>query len=122
MAEIEKFKEITNMVRKVLLLLASRENPFDFTTNYVLEKELRKDKYFTADFIKYMYDARLFQGANTSCPSLTPIGLQLAQDIFDNDLWDKATEFCDERGLYSLESVVNAAGVIRKKMIDEELA
>lgn len=116
----ENLKETTELVRKVLLIMANRENPFQLYSVIKLSGEIKKTQDYTSDLLHYMNKCRLLEGSKTT-PMLTPSGLQLAQDISDDALWNEAFAMCEANKVYSMDTVVYSLRVIVKKRIQAEV-
>jgi len=114
---INNFKEITGDIRKVLVYMVNRENPFESVYINFIKEELGKDKHFVDDLIKYMGTNRMLTGKNPDLLVLTPTGLQLGQDIANNDIWDEAVKICDEQKIYSLQTVAYTVNRIIQQRI-----
>lgn len=119
---MENLKQVTELERKVLLTMANRENPYTNEFRDNIEKAIQKDQSYTNDFLNYMCECRLLTGKDgITLPRLTPSGMQLAQDIGNDEIWDEAIKICNENQVYSLNSVMYAVTSIIRRRIDASI-
>lgn len=117
---MENLRQTTELVRKSLLYMANQNNPFEFEFKQNVAKAIEKDEYFTNGLIEYMCRCHLLSGTSTTF-NITPNGMQLAQDIANDGIWNEAMKICDENKVYSMNAVMYAVNSIIRKRIDKAL-
>ncbi len=116
----KEFGKITDNIRKVLMFIASQKNPFAFLVHTWLGDLIEENEEYKKDLIVYMTKAGLLRG-DPYCFFLTDSGMNLAQDISNEDIWNEAKEICSPLGLHSLNSLYFAVREITRKEICSKL-
>lgn len=119
----ENFKTTTENMRRVLVHMANRQNPFEFEFNSNIAQELGLEEYYTNCLIRNLVNGRLLsvEKENSITPRLTHIGLELGQDLGNDERFLNAIELCEKQEVFSLSGVAMAVRQLAAKAISEEI-
>lgn len=119
----DNFKQITENMRKVLVYMASRKDPFGWEYISHMADEIGLDNEYTKSLVHDLLDAGLLKAKdiNSVTPSLSHKGLELAQDLSNDERFKHAVELCEKQEVYSLSAVAMTVRQLASKSIIEEI-
>jgi hypothetical protein len=119
----ENFKATTVNMRNVLVYMTNREDPFTWQYISNIADKLELDEYYMRGLVSNLIDARLMRvdSKNSLTPSLTHVGLELGQDLANDDRFNLAVEMCEKQDVYSLSAIAMTVRQLAAKTISEEI-